>query len=105
MVIHERIVKCGQIGIQIAFRLSQGFFWNVTRRRNSFALSKQHRNVAMRMRCRPVYWIESWSELEREWRIYSASQRLRSLAHHSLQTASTDQTTALAENDPERNPN
>ena len=36
---------------------------------------------------REVYAIESWSELESEWRTFAGSQRLRLLANHSIPAA------------------
>jgi hypothetical protein len=48
-----------------------------------------------------VYGINSWSELEQEWRSYAESQRLRSLAHHSLPVVSGPLTTSLIRKDTE----
>ena len=47
-----------------------------------------------------VYGIESWSALEREWRAYAGSQRLRGLAHHSLPDVNSNLSTSMIVNRP-----
>ena len=46
---------------------------------------------------RDVYGIESWSALESEWRSFAASQRLRTLAQHSVPEAKSDQRVSVTE--------
>lgn len=46
---------------------------------------------------RDVYGVESWSVLESEWRSFAASQRLRTLAQHSVPEAKSDQRVSVTE--------
>ena len=47
-----------------------------------------------------AYGIETRSTLEKEWRAYAASQRLRGLAHHSIPASGQSLTTSLVEKNP-----